>query len=478
MAMPITFKDEEESFYYIHRHIEHFEKAEAVSRFQRQKDQDYAIMRQRYKENYLKNISGLSPKAREKLALAAQEDKVLTTLDQSLLDSLNNNVSKEIYKYDLGGKMSQAQTALDRFVNTGDLKELDNLFAQISKASEILRSNPTEIVSVIGRSNWIKSGRNLGVIRADIQKQLAALNNKRIRVGKKETEMVLKELDKLAEGLSAEKLNQKSLSSMLTRIFSTALGEYLVSKGVIKGLDAVHKQVKDTLTGEKHLKTTDSLQQLLTTYKRENLTFKTDNSFQDIELTLEEDENFKINLGISTKWYQGIGNAESDSVTVTSESNFTEKVSELLSGDRGKYYVYNALALVDQDGTAYAALKASIVARAADFIISGFGEQGDFAQFIVINGNFYSVWQIILALQMFNAGQGHSWMGTGRTDPITVSAMGLTKVTKLTKDADKYAANIYEAYKRSKEQNQLIENLAMGGHFYPQRLANALSKMQ
>ena len=67
-------------------------------------------------------------------------------------------------------------------------------------------------------------------------------------------------------------------------------------------------------------------------------------------------------------------------------------------------------------------------------------------------------------------------MGTGRSDPITVSPMGLTKVTKLTKDADGYRSNTYQAYKRAKEQNHLIENLAMSGHFYPQRLANALSK--
>lgn len=478
MSMPITFKDGEEELYYIHRHIDHFNKTEAVARFQRQKNQDYMVMRQRYKENYLKNISGVSPKAQAKIALAAEEDSILTALDQSLLDTLNNNVSREIYKYDLGGKMKVAQAALNRFVNTKDLKDLDVLFSQISKASELLRSNPTEIVAAVGRTNWIGSGRDLGKIRKDIQAQINALNNRRVRVGKKETEMVLKELDSLAEGLSADKLNARSLSSILTRIFSTAIGEYIVSKGVIQGLDEVHQQIKDTLVGEKHLKMTDSLQQLLTTYKRENLTFKTDNSFQDIELELEDGEEFKINLGLSTKWYQGIGKSDSDSVTVTSESHFTEKVSELLSGDSGKYYIYNALALVDQDGTAYAALKASVVARAADFIISGFGEQGDFAQFIVINGTFYSIWQIILALQMFNSGQGHSWMSSGRTDPITVSPMGLTNVTKLTKEAQDHEANLYQAYKRAKAQNGLIEDLAMGGHFYPQRLANALSKMK
>ena len=135
------------------------------------------------------------------------------------------------------------------------------------------------------------------------------------------------------------------------------------------------------------------------------------------------------------------------------------------------------MGLVNQDGTAYAALKAAVVARAADFIISGFGIQGDFAQFIVINGNFYSIWQIILALQYFNEGQGHSGLNPGRTDPITISAMGLSDVTELTAEAQDKDANLYEAFKRAKKQNKLIEDLAMGGHFYPQRLSNALAKM-
>jgi len=301
MSMAKTFKDNDETFYYIHRHIEHFDKNEAVARFQRQKTQDYMRMRQRYKENYLKNITALSPKAQDKIALAAQEDKILTNLDQALLNSLNNNVSKEIKQYDLEAKMKRAYTALDDFINTRDLKSLDTLFSQITKASELLRSHPTEIVAAVGRANWLASGRDLGKIKKDIQKQITALENKRIRVGKKETQMVLQALEKLADGLGAETLDQRSLSTQLTRIFSTAIGEFIVSKGVIKGLDLVHKQVKDSLVGEKHLTVTDSLQDLLKFYKRENLTFKTDNAFQDIELTLEEGENFNINLGISTK---------------------------------------------------------------------------------------------------------------------------------------------------------------------------------
>jgi hypothetical protein len=40
---------------------------------------------------------------------------------------------------------------------------------------------------------------------------------------------------------------------------------------------------------------------------------------------------------------------------------------------------------------AYGALKSMIIARNIDTIISGLGAENDFAQFIVINGTFYSI---------------------------------------------------------------------------------------
>ena len=59
--------------------------------------------------------------------------------------------------------------------------------------------------------------------------------------------------------------------------------------------------------------------------------------------------------------------------------------------DSDKYYIYNTLGLVAQDDSMYKALKAAIVARNLDVLMSGMGIQGDFSQFIIINGEFYSI---------------------------------------------------------------------------------------
>lgn len=63
----------------------------------------------------------------------------------------------------------------------------------------------------------------------------------------------------------------------------------------------------------------------------------------------------------------------------------------MFNTDNDKYYIYNSLGLVAQDDSMYKALKAAMVARNLDVMMSGLGLQGDFAQFIIINGEFYSI---------------------------------------------------------------------------------------
>lgn len=77
-------------------------------------------------------------------------------------------------------------------------------------------------------------------------------------------------------------------------------------------------------------------------------------------------------------------------VSITGETQFIHRLNQAFSGE-GTYFAYNALALVEQDAVPYNALKALIVARNIDVMISGLGFQGDFSQFLVINGTFYSV---------------------------------------------------------------------------------------
>ena len=126
------------------------------------------------------------------------------------------------------------------------------------------------------------------------------------------------------------------------------------------------------------------------------------------------------------------------------------------------YYAYNALGLAGQDSEMYSALKASLVARNLDVLISGLGVQGDFSQYLVINGNFYSIWQIVNAIEYFNQGQGTYGKGD-KTDPVILSITGLSQVISLTQQSQGEPNNLTKAFVRAKKQNLLINGLGLEG---------------
>jgi hypothetical protein len=130
------------------------------------------------------------------------------------------------------------------------------------------------------------------------------------------------------------------------------------------------------------------------------------------------------------------------------------------------------LALTEQDDRGYAALKAALVARNADMFVSGMGVQGDFSQYLVINGKFYSIWQLLVLLENYNKGEGTTQENHG-SDPVTISASGLSAVLDVSRQRLKEKRpSITKAYARAKQQNNLIENLGLQGHFYPNRFKN------
>lgn len=472
-----TFEDDGRTYYYMHRHLEHFEKDAAISLFQNQKKQNYLEMKNRYKKNYLSNISGINNESLKILDTAMREDEIMSGLDKDLLDILNKRISEGIQSYELDKKLSNAYNSLDRFLKSKDAKDLDKLFEQITKATALLNTNIDGLLALVGPRGEYKKHRDLTKLSILLHQEVAKYEGKILNVSQKKLSLVIKSLSNLINNLSSgEKINRQSLQKYLSNIFSIQIGEYIVSKGVAKGFDLGLKEIRSSLTGTSNITVDDEdkeLQNFIKSYGQSgSQVFKTDNSFQNLEITLEDGNTFNINLGLSTKWYKGNGGNE-NSVAITTEISFLNRINQLLNSESDKYYVYNSLGLVGQDNSMYSALKAVIVARNLDVMMSGLGPQGDFSQYIIINGEFYSIWQIILALENFNHGQGSYGKGDA-TDPVTISATGLKAISDATEMVKDVPSNLVAAYLRSKMQNRMIENLGLAGHFYPNRLKNIL----
>ena len=472
-----TFTDDGRTYYYIHRHLEHFEKDAAISLFQTQKTQSYLEMKNRYRKNYLSNISGVNDESLKILDAAMREEEIMGNLDKDLLDILNKRVAEGIQAYELDTKLSSAYNSLNQFLNSKDAKDLDNLFAQITKATTLLNTNMDGLLALIGPRGEYKKHRDIEKLSMLLQQEIARLEGKVLNVSQKKLLSVEKSLSSLIIGLSSDKsVSRLSLQRYLSNIFSTQIGEYVVSKGVAKGLDLGLKEIRTSLTGAQNIEiTSDEVDNFVKAFGQTGkTTFKTDNSFQNLEITLEDGTTFNINLGLSTKWYKGGG---SEGVAITKEisksGSFVYRIGQMFN-DSDKYYIYNTLGLVAQDDSMYKALKAAIVARNLDVLMSGMGIQGDFSQFIIINGEFYSIWEIIVALENFNHGQGSYGKGDA-TDPVTISATGLKEVSDITEQVKDSPSNLITAYIRCKIQNRMIENLGLTGHFYPNRLKSILT---
>ena len=474
-AKTFTLDNENMSYYYIHRHINHFEKDAAIAFFQEQKDINYQIMKNRFKSNYLNNLSGTNRKSLEILDAAMKEDEILSDLDQGILDILNDRVSEAINNYNFEEKIKKAYNSLDSFINTQNAKELDRLLAQITSATKILTNNKSELTFLLGIKKQYAQNRDLTALYQYVESGIQSLNNKMIRVNASRVKSVNNSLLQLIGNLSKQNLNKQVLNGYLKNIFSTQVGEFIVSKGVGKGLELLSKDINNSLTGVNNIEIDNKeVEDLVNQYgQKGKTTFKTDNSFKDLNININDTDNIDINLGISTKWYKGSFSGTVYDATIATETSFVHRLNQMLNGTIEKYYAYNALGLAGQDNEIYSALKSALVAKNLDVLISGLGVQGDFSQYLVINGNFYSIWQIVNAVEHFNQGQGSYDQGN-KTDPVTISATGLSNVINLTSQAQGEPNNLTKAFVRSKKQNQLIEGLGLSAHFYPNRLKYAL----
>lgn len=301
-----TFEDDGRVYYYIHRHLEHFEKDAAISLFQKQKQQNYLEMKNRYKKNYLNNISGVNSEALKKLDAAMREDEIMSGLDKDLLDILNKRISEGVQAYELDKKLSAAYSSLNKFLNSKDAKDLDKLFTQITKATELLNTNMSGLLALIGPRGEYKKHRDLSKLSILLQQEVTKYEGKVLNVSQKRLASITKSLSNLVDGLSlGQNINRQSLQRYLSNIFSTQIGEYIVSKGVAKGLDLGLKEIRNSLTGASNItveENDEELQGFIKAYgQKGSQVFKTDNSFQDLEITLEDGNTFNINLGLSTK---------------------------------------------------------------------------------------------------------------------------------------------------------------------------------
>lgn len=257
-----------QSYYYIHRHISHFERSNAINFFTQQKNDNYLAMKERYKENYKKSLNfNIEENSLSILNAAMSEDEQIEAIDKALLESLNKNISKGMQNANLNKKMVSAYKSLNDFINKKDFKDLEKVLEQISSATNILTSGNQELVALIGRkgknNQGIRNKKDLKRLYSMIEQNLISLEGKRTTLNIEKMKAIELELLGFTKTIIKGNYSSEKLTSHLSNIFSTHLGEYLVSYGMLKADKAISKAMKESLVGSKTLKIKEDSQEEL-----------------------------------------------------------------------------------------------------------------------------------------------------------------------------------------------------------------------
>lgn len=466
--------------YYIHRHVNHFQMGAAQARMKQIRDEQYGKMRKRYVQNYINSTS--LTQDQQRLLSQAMEGKegLVSEMDKILSESFASSANQK-----LAGKtldmVTDSYKAIDNYLKDAekDLRKLDTLFTQITNAIKLLNSSGGAELAMILKSN-LRNANDITALRAATQDALKFFEGKVIRVNNKQIYSILQSLDRFVAALEGGSYSKPKLQGYLRNIFSTQLGEIIAGKAgslAYKETRQLGKNISSKSSGTNTIRFEED-SELATHFKQfgsQSRVYKTD-ALLETPMTIVEGENeikFEVGTGLSVKWYKSLKNT--GQVGVVNEKSLEHRLEQMLNGN-DKYLAYNAIALAGQDSSGYTALKSAILARNLDTFISGLGGGSkDFSQFLVINGEFYSIWDIINVVQNYNSGVGSTDEKTN--DPFTISATGASKVIQLTQDAQNREANLIEAYTRSKKQNEIIKNnLGIKVNFHPNNLKNILKK--
>lgn len=311
----------EKEYFYIHRHINHFEKSEAVQYFQSQKFNAYYRTMSRYKKNYLKNVTPLNSAAMIKLGTALNEDKTILELDKAFLEILNTDVKDAISEYDLDSSIERAYSAVStiaresssgRGMSRKAVIAFNNLIREIENAAHILDFDTSELMYILNANKQHTSVENKqSIMGTRVKNYLRGIEGKTLSIEEEKVYSIINSLNSAVDYISRgweqtenQYINANILRGYIRNIFSTQIGEYAVAKGVMKALGVADRAVAATLKGTSTVKVTndEELERIVNQYGQQgSQTFKTDISLDKVNVTVKDGSTFTVNLGLSAK---------------------------------------------------------------------------------------------------------------------------------------------------------------------------------
>ena len=405
-----------EALLYVHRNYENFESSAATQYFQTKQALGEKMLA-RYKSSLLQSMT-IPPKVSDILELADNKnlENFFKQIDQGLSQGLESSLA------DMPTQLNNYSAKARQVYNPQKIETFDKVLDIINSALKLVFGNKNELSVLLNSNKGIPSTS----LKQILQDALNRNNGKIIGFNSITLNKVAKDLVNMISRIEGEGLSKKSFSSYISDIFSTGLGEYLIAKGIQKQISkATKKSVETLLAGTKtpgldikNAQKYDSEEFLV------NATYKPDVVAQNFQIQINENgDTISVNLGLSVKQYS----SNSSSVSIVTNKPFQQVLGALFND--GKYYAYNTLGLLSDSNAQYREMKKSIILAYADNFLSGSGVGNDFAQYIIVNGQPYPIYDILK--KVISDTTGASTTDNDASDPVKISIAGASDLVKL-----------------------------------------------
>lgn len=339
----------EDNILYIHRGIENFNMDSAAMALNGERDALLSMIQ----SSEIDALPAPSDSALEMFEMALSENDIMSSLNESFTSALAQNIEEAISRYDYESMASYGTSSLERYLETGDLAELDKIFVNISRASKMMGTSNKELIAAITGRNGFKAHRSLPKLNAQLTSILNAWEGKELTLNQSKMASLIGDINTLVSGISNNSLSKISLIRRLNKIFKKDLGDHVITNVVNKKMGKEVGSLIASLAGDGIKIELDGATKNL--INNSNISGgATVGSSNGIQISMDENgDTFNATMNINTTWSKGFSQAAN--INMALEEVQDSLTNLILNGMQEN--VYNAIALEDSDPSGVIAFK-------------------------------------------------------------------------------------------------------------------------
>ena len=486
--------------YYIHKHAENIgalynkDINDAANLFRIHRTYAFNTMKQEALQSWRKTISPINNQMVEVLntIFSTGAKGYITEIDKEIQKSIENKLIEAEKIIDL-----QKQAAAKDFgviLNNKNTKkaieELNQLIEVLAEGVKLLKSplsGPLAIALLDAQKN--KEAKTITGYSRNLLNALNSFKKNNQIVEDSDIEMAVKALVKICKNINTRKtkegkgdnLTAKSLKRTTDYVFTTGLAENVVANGLNYATNKLEETIA-TVCGK-----TPGALQYEGAEKRTVATGKTDVSLSNVKLTLQHflrGADLITDVGLSVKSYRTTNfqhNGKALPTTISSGSGSTLQAAfKAIFGNNemANYFAYNTIAFrtnASVDKASFA-LNDLIIARRFNRLFMQRNKK-DFSQILIVNGQVFSFWEIILSLAEPGSALLSSSKNTNQIVSLSIPDTMEVKNLNSRIAQEQVRENLVRyAWTRSKEVNSVINKAKVTAKIHLDNYYRALTK--